>query len=634
MKKSALLVALVFCASSRAAAVDGQALWSESHVFGVSLVYALSFSPDGTRLAVGGLADAQLWDVAAWRQQLQLTGHASLVRSIAWSPDQTQIATGSEDSTIKIWDPVTGELLSTLQGHSAAVNALAWSPDGALLASGSDDEDIRLWTSQGESLGVLGSRRGAVLSLSWTPSQTLASGASDGSVALWSCDGLALELDGHTDWVYSVAWSPDAAHLASASFDKTIKIWRADTGELEQAIADDVSVWTASWDPAGTRLVAGSSSEVTKIWDPWSATLLETLDGQAGWANQAAWSPDGSTDLVASSSLSLHEGQSSILRTWDVNSGQSLHMFSGHTYYVYQVRWSPDFSRLASVSLDGSVFVWDPAGEVLQDFENPDDFGYGIGWSPNLEVPRVAAGYLFENVKIWNPDTGDLVETLRGGHTARINGVAFSPSGELLVSASDDHTLAIWDLASGSVIRPLLGHTREVESVIWWSDSGVERIASSARDNTVRIWDPMTGELLKTLEGHTDSVLSVRLSPDLTKLASGSFDGTIRVWDAASGALLMTIPAHDDWLWSVSWSLDGSKLASSSSDETVKIWEYPAGTPLQTLAKNLGFMGYVYSTDWGPGDVLLSAAQDSTVRAWTPSGNASVKAAKAALFRP
>src|SRR5262245_37033325 len=194
MKNSALLVAVVVSTSFRAAALDGQTLWSETHVFGVSLVYALSFSPDGTRLAVGGLADAQLWDVAAWRQELQLTGHASLVRSIAWSPDQTRIATGSEDSTIKIWDPMTGALLSTLEGHRATVNALAWSPDGSLLASGSDDRDIRLWTSDGDSLGVLGSRGGAVLSLSWAPSETLASGASDGSVALWSCHGLAREL--------------------------------------------------------------------------------------------------------------------------------------------------------------------------------------------------------------------------------------------------------------------------------------------------------------------------------------------------------------------------------------------------------------------------------------------------------
>src|SRR5262249_23715099 len=157
-------------------------------------------------------------------------------------------------------------------------------------------------------------------------------------------------------------------------------------------------VWTASWDPSGGRLVAGSSSEAVKIWDPWSATLLETLDGHAGWANHATWSPDGSTDLVASASLSLQEGQSSILRTWDVGSGQTTHQFSGHTYYVYQVRWSPDFSRLASVGLEGAVFVWDAAtGDVLQDFENPEDYGYGIAWSPNPDVPRVAAGFLSAN---------------------------------------------------------------------------------------------------------------------------------------------------------------------------------------------------------------------------------------------
>src|SRR5262249_46225220 len=142
-----VVCAAIVAAPRPPALADESVRWSESHVYGLGLVYALSYSPDGQKLAVAGIAGVQVWDVPSWTQQYDLTGHADWVRAVAWSPDGARLASGSRDQTIKIWDSASGALLSTLQGHADTVNALAWSPDGSLLASGSDDRDIRLWTA-------------------------------------------------------------------------------------------------------------------------------------------------------------------------------------------------------------------------------------------------------------------------------------------------------------------------------------------------------------------------------------------------------------------------------------------------------------------------------------------------------
>ena len=126
------------------------------------------------------------------------------------------------------------------------------------------------------------------------------------------------------------------------------------------------------------------------------------------------------------------------------------------------------------------------------------------------------------------PGTGILT-----GHTGAVFSVAFSPDGKTLASGSADHTIRLWDVATGSPIgQPLTGHTGTVLSVAFSPDGKI--LASGSVDDTIRLWDMFTGRPIgEPLTGHTRSVTSVAFSPDGRILASGSHDGTIRLWDVA-----------------------------------------------------------------------------------------------------
>ncbi|KAM0175389.1 hypothetical protein ACHAPC_009632 [Botrytis cinerea] len=207
----------------------------------------------------------------------------------------------------------------------------------------------------------------------------------------------------------------------------------------------------------------------------------------------------------------------------------------------------------------------------------------------------------------WNA----VIQTLEG-HSGSVNSIAFSADSRLLASGSGDHTIKIWDAATGTLQQTLEGHSDWVRSIAFSADSKL--LASGSRDHTIKIWDAATGTLQQTLEGHSDWVNSITFSADSKLLASGSGDHTVKIWDATTGTLQQTLEGHNDWVRSIAFSADSKLLASGSRDHTIKIWDATTGTLQQTLEGHSGSINSVaFSTD---SKLLASGSGNHTIKIW------------------
>jgi len=542
--------------------------------------------------------------------QLRLAGHSTAVLGVAFSPNGTSLASAGADGTVRLWHAGNGAAGDILKEHPISVHCVAFSTDGRWLASGDaiGQVCVRDCSAGKCTLRLLHER--AVIDLAFGPAGRVASASDDKTVKLWDVatqDAPMVLL--HEDEVLTVGFSPDGKWLVSGDMGGDLHVWDASNGTKAQSLyprhRDAVS--SAAFSADGKWLISGSWDQTIKVWDTATWNEVYSLEGHRGPVNAIALSPDGCQMASA--------GWDQTVRLWDLPKRQLVSTYRGHTDRVDSVAFDADGCRMASAGADGTVRIWDITTdqEAVLFREHKTEVS-AVAFSPDGR--RVASLGRDGAVKLWDANTGEEAAPRVGGTPSSLFGyesgptvsrperplrlksslraVAFSPEGDRIVAICDK-ALMLWD-----------GHTGQ-------------RLASAAQIEFDRANTPLCmagGRLVTVQHGRPvqvsppsdDTLPPPRLDPAPDLLVTDLLTGMVvhRFHDKRSPLTITGGTVRADGRW----------LALGREDGSIDVWNTLNGdVHFVCRGHDRSVTGLAFHAD----GALASVSLDGVVKVWSGS---------------
>ncbi len=326
-------------------------------------------------------------------------------------------------------------------------------------------------------------------------------------------------LSNHTDALTMAIFSPDDQLVATASKDKTARIWQARDGkELFTLKGHEDTVTSCQFSPDSKLLLTTSLDKTACIWKTSDGSLIAKLSGHSDGIKNALFSPDGKQIVTISYDKTA--------KIWDAFTGKLLNSLEGHQGTIYSVSYSRDGKRLVTASAD-------------------------------------------KTAKVWDAFTGKLQHTL-SGHLGKITSLAFSPDNSLIVTGSNDKTAKLWQASDGKLLNTLKEHLSGVTDCKFSPDG--KEILTTSSDGKAYLWDIATAKLNVTLEGHKADLVNGEFSHDGKLIITSSYDNTLRIWERATGRFLVALE-HKAAVSNGYFAHKEEKILTASEDKTAKVWQ-------------------------------------------------------------
>jgi WD40 repeat protein len=557
---------------------------------------------------------------------------------------------GVADGTVQIWDPYTGEMLRSLSDDGVRVTSLCTitSQGRTLLAAAGRRADaltgdvkriVQIWDPYtGEMLRSLadGVRVTSLCTITSQGRTFLAmAGVADGTVQIWDpytgemlrslADGVrvtslcTITSQGRTLLVAA----GERTDASTGEVKGIVQIWDPHTGEELHAFASGLyqNSSLCAFSSQGRMLLATTEGySHTSIWDPYNGEKIRTLGNQFAWPGpMCAFSSRGRMLLAISE---RYYG----ISIWDPHTGDKLRTLSMGPDIPSSICAFESRGRTLLASAghsDRKVRIWDPHADLPTQQHAPTGSVTGlVGFRLQNRTALASVG-MDRTVRIWDPDTGELLLALVG-HEKQINDICAIASQESiwLVSAGGDRKVLIWDVHAKAQAQSLKGPFFGATAVCAFSSNGRSLLAVAGKMARIRIWDAQTWKIVRALRDFPRSIngLCAFRVKEKVMLASAGADGKVKIWDPELGRLVYALHGHADSVNSVSaFTVDDITLiASAGDDRTIRIWNPETGEAGGILRGHHGPVESVCIFTTENRSLLASAGRDRTVRIWDP----------------